>query len=41
MNQKLNQVFRDQVVDKVHIINTGVGEFPRYVPEYLFPVQAY
>lgn len=35
MNQKLREVFRGKVVNKVHTINTGVDEFPRYVLEYL------
>lgn len=35
MNLKLKEVFRGKVVNKVHTINTGVDEFPRYVLEYL------
>lgn len=35
MNEKLKEVFRGKVVNKVHTINTGVDEFPRYVLEYL------
>lgn len=35
MNLKLKEVFRGKVVNKVHTINTGVDEFPRYVFEYL------
>ena len=35
MNIKLKEVFKGKVVNKVHTINTGVDEFPRYVLEYL------
>jgi len=35
MNNKLKEIFRGKVVNKVHTINTGVDEFPRYVLEYL------
>ena len=35
MNLKLKEVFRGKVVNKAHTINTGVDEFPCYVPEYL------
>ena len=32
---KVRETFRGKVVNKVHTINTGVDEFPRYVVEYL------
>jgi ATP-dependent Lon protease len=35
MNQKLKDVFKGKVVNKALTINTAVGEFPRYVVEYL------
>lgn len=35
MNTKLRDIFRGKVVNKVHTLNTGVDEFPRYVLEYL------
>jgi ATP-dependent Lon protease len=35
MNLKLQEVFRGKIVNKAHTMNTGVDEFPRYVPEYL------
>lgn len=35
MNIKLKEVFKGKVVNKVHTLNTGVDEFPRYVLEYL------
>ncbi len=35
MNKKSKIVFKGKVVNKVHTINTGVDEFPRYVVEYL------
>ena len=35
MNKKSKVIFKGKVVNKVHTINTGVDEFPRYVVEYL------
>jgi ATP-dependent Lon protease len=35
LNTKLREIFRGRVVNKALTLNTGVGEFPRYVLEYL------
>jgi len=35
MNTTLKTVFQGKVVHKAHTINTGVGEHPRYIVEYL------
>ena len=34
MNNNLKRVFKGEVVNKAHTLNTGADEVPRYVLEY-------